>query len=265
MGAKYPPRKCKRGAPAWLVTFGDMMALLLTFFVLLLSFAQLDIVKFEEASGSLKDAFGIQRLQQINPMPTGETMIAVEFQQQIILIHLKDQLDSVLVNKVDSGEAEVLELDEGFLVRLANESLFKSGTVVLSDEAELMLQQIANLLVEAPNLIHIASHTDDQPATAKGGFPNNWALTAAQAAAVTAFFAEEGGVDPTRLQARAFAQFSPKDSNQTEAGRAHNRRIEIMISRVAQPSVVDPLMGSTRIIETSEPPPLGAVGNPAIP
>ena len=59
MAVDIPPEEAKEGAPEWMVTFADMMSLLLTFFVLLLSFSSIEIVKFKAMSGSMKDAFGL--------------------------------------------------------------------------------------------------------------------------------------------------------------------------------------------------------------
>ncbi|MBF0371403.1 MAG: flagellar motor protein MotB [Magnetococcales bacterium] len=221
-----------------MVTFGDMMALLLTFFVLLLSFAQLDRVKFEQAAGSMKDAFGVQRIQQVNPMPTGERMISVEFHQEIILVRLKERLEIVFQNTMDEGEVEMVEVDEGFLVRINNDKLFTQGpggTLRISKAMEPTLQEMATLLADIPNVVHITGHTDARPAKdKKPAFPNNWILTAYQAAAVVDFLAQKGGVDATRLEVRGLAEFHPKDTNETQEGQANNRRIEIMITRATQ-------------------------------
>jgi chemotaxis protein MotB len=249
MAKKCPP--CKKGAPGWMVTFGDMMALLLTFFVLLLSFAQLDIVKFEEASGSLKDAFGIQTLQQVNPMPTGETMMATDFQQQITLVHLKEKLDIILVNQTDNGEAEVIELENGFMVRLTNDMLFDDSLTVRK-AIKPKLQQIATLLADVPNMVFISGHTDNQPSDPNGNYPNNWAFSSALASSMVTFMAEEGGVDPSRMEARGLSEYSPVDSNETEEGRAKNRRIEVLISRETPPIGKSQFLESTDFIQAPE-------------
>lgn len=249
MAKKCPP--CKKGAPGWMVTFGDMMALLLTFFVLLLSFAQLDIVKFEEASGSLKDAFGIQTLQQVNPLPTGETMMATDFQQQIVLVHLKEKLQVILVNQTDNGEAEVIELENGFMVRLTHDLLFDDSLAV-RDAMKPKLQQVATLLAEVPNMVFVSGHTDNQPADPNGTYPNNWSLSSALASSMVTYFADEGGVDPARMQARGLAEYSPVESNETEEGRAKNRRIEVLISRETAPIEKTQFLESTDFIQAPQ-------------
>ncbi|MBF0145333.1 MAG: OmpA family protein [Magnetococcales bacterium] len=235
--SKCPP--CKKGAPAWLNTFADMMSLLLTFFILLLSFAQLDVVKFEEASGSIRDAFGVQRIQQINPLPTGEDLIATEFDQEIIIVQLLEKIEHVLVNQIDNGEAEVIELEQGFLVRLAGDTLFQPSSLKLRDPIKPTLQQVATLLAGVKNEIFVNGHTDNAPPPSDLPFASNWGYSAAMSAAIVQFLAENGGVDPVRLQARGLGQYSPRQTNDTDAGRAANRRIEIMVSRTTHPAVIE--------------------------
>ncbi|MBF0447991.1 MAG: flagellar motor protein MotB [Magnetococcales bacterium] len=246
MAKKCPP--CKKGAPGWMVTFGDMMALLLTFFVLLLSFAQLDIVKFEEASGSLKDAFGTQRIENIQPTPTGETVVDTSFQQQVVLVKLQEQLDFVLVNETDNGEAEVLELENGFMVRLSRDLLFDESLAV-KETIKPKLQQIATLLAEVPNMIFISGHTDNHPSDPNSIYPNNWSLSSAMASSMVSFFSTEGGVDPSRFQARGMAEYSPLNTDDSEEARAKNRRIEILISRETPTFEKSQILESTDFIQ----------------
>ena len=76
-----PPDEPKRGAPEWVVTFGDMMALLLCFFVLLLSFSTMELEKFKVVAGYIKEAFGVQTTTRHTEVPAGETVVAVEFHE----------------------------------------------------------------------------------------------------------------------------------------------------------------------------------------
>ena len=71
--------ECKKGLPAWMGTFADLMSLLMCFFVLLLSFAEMDVLKFKRLAGSMREAFGVQRLVNVNDVPTGTSIVALEF------------------------------------------------------------------------------------------------------------------------------------------------------------------------------------------
>ncbi|MGN7611571.1 flagellar motor protein MotB [Magnetococcales bacterium HHB-1] len=230
MSSKKCP-ECKKGAPRWMVTFGDMMALLLTFFVLLLSFAQLDIVKFEEVAGSLKDAFGIQRIEQVKQEPSGNDMMNETFNSELVLIHLMEKIHFVLRELIDNGEAEVLEMDEGFLIRLNSDGMFSKNSAHLHPDVRPRLTDIANHLKKGRNLIRVVGHTDSTPADPQSAFPNNWALSSAHAAAVTQFLITAADISPERFEARGRAEYSSVASNTTPQGRVKNRRVEILISR----------------------------------
>ena len=258
MANKCPPCKpCKKGAPGWMVTFGDMMALLLTFFVLLLSMSQFERVKFEKAVGSLKDTFGVQRVQQINAWPSGNTMVAIEFQQEIVLVRIKEKLELHLSSMIDNGEAELAETDEGFLIRINVSALFEPGTLKLHNDVKPQLQQIANLLAEMPNLVRVVGHTSNQPPPEDSVFLDNWTLSSAYAAAAVNFFSQEGGVDAQRLQARGMGQYSPLEDNETKEGRARNERLEILISRETLPTVAKALKEPPKIVEPGQAPSVG--------
>ncbi|MBF0622996.1 MAG: flagellar motor protein MotB [Magnetococcales bacterium] len=252
--AKKKCPECKEGggAPLWMVTFGDLMALLLTFFVLLLSFAQLEIVKFEQAAGSIKDAFGVQRIQQIDPSPTGEKMITTDFNQEIILVKIKEKLEFILVKMIDNGEAELIESEEGFTVRLGDDNMFTPDSMKIKPEMISVLEQIANQLIDIPNMVHITGHTDNQPANPYSPYPTSWAIGAGRAASVVAFL-EKQGIDPARLQARSNGSYAPIESNQTAQGRGRNRRIEVTISRETQPVTVNQFMETPHFIQTNAP------------
>lgn len=231
--SKCPP--CKKGAPGWLLTFGDMMSLLLTFFILLISMSTMDKVKFKDAAGSLKDAFGIQRIQQVIPLPTGENLIATEFQQELILVSLKEKLAVILENNTDAGEAELIALDEGFLLRMDRKRLLEPDSHKVRADAKPILLQMATLIKDLPNLVRVEGHTSDAPAPHP--YSSNWELSSFEAAAIVNFFATEGNIDPKKLQVRGMSQYVPVASNETKEGRAKNHRLEIMVSRETRPSV----------------------------
>ncbi|MEO5329383.1 MAG: flagellar motor protein MotB [Magnetococcus sp. THC-1_WYH] len=225
--AGCPP--CKKGAPAWLLTFGDLMSLLLTFFILLVSMSTIDKTRFKEASGSLKDAFGVQQVQLINALPSGESLIATEYQQEIILIQLKEKLQIILSKTRDPGDAELIETDEGFLMPISNNALFLPGTTKLSPSAKTMLLQMANLINGTPNLIRVEGHTGVESDPKQ--FPSSWDQSATEAAAVVRFLVGEGEVNPTKLQVRGMGHYFPKASSADVDDLEKNHRVEILISR----------------------------------
>ncbi|MEO5371906.1 MAG: OmpA family protein [Magnetococcus sp. DMHC-1] len=231
-----------------MMTFGDMMSLLLTFFVLLLSMAQLDIVKFKTAAGSLRNAFGVQTVEQINADPSGESLIATEFSQQIILVKLREKLEVLSRPMVDNGDAELMETEQGFSLQINDQALFTSGTLQIQPETEIVLLQIAASIADIPNLIRVTGHTDAQPPDPTGPFSTNWGVSGAKAAAVIDLMTVKGGIDPNRLQLRGMAEFEPAEnkkihplkSEKMRPSPLQNARVEIMISRETRPVYIKP-------------------------
>lgn len=249
MGDKCPA--CKKGAPLWVLTYGDMMSLLLCFFILLLSFATMSEPKFQSAAGSLKSAFGVQTVKQIMPTPTGETYIPMEFNVEIVLVQLRERIQLLMEKLIDNGEAEVVEEQEGFIVRFFVDANFQEGKFRLRPETEVLLMQIANQLNSVPNLVFVNGHTDNTPVDGSSIYPNNWLLSSVYAAAVAEVLAAKGGVDPTRLQVRGYGEFQPVSTNTTSEGRDRNRRVEVMVSRQTQASYSNPHVKAEVVSEGS--------------
>ena len=129
---------------------------------------------------------------------------------------------------IDSGALEVKIVDGRMVLNLTNDILFPSGSAALSPEGKETIQQVAEILTTMQDREYqIEGHTDDKPISSKQ-FPSNWELGSARALTVVKAL-EEGGMQPTSLSAASFAYYKPVGSNDTEQGRAENRRIEIVL------------------------------------
>ena len=129
----------EEGAPAWMVTFGDLMSLLLCFFILMLSFSEMDRNKYRVVSGSLKNAFGMQRKKPVFESPKGQKMVAKEFDQAIILIKVHDVVDSIRDEMEDEFQefkkyVEVSVEQNQVTIRLLGEATFDTGQAMLKKE-----------------------------------------------------------------------------------------------------------------------------------
>lgn len=141
---------------------------------------------------------------------------------------LVEQLES----EVRSGEVEIEELRGRLQVRALDQVLFDSGSAELEPRGREVLAKVAKQLAKVSDRrVRVEGHTDDVPiATAR--FPSNWELSVGRAATVARFLAEQG-VAPARLEAAGFGEFQPIASNADPAGRARNRRIEIVLAPLA--------------------------------
>jgi chemotaxis protein MotB len=224
----------EEGAPAWVVTFGDLMSLLLCFFVLLLSFSEMDRNKYRIVSGSMKNAFGIQRKKPVFESPKGQKMISREFDQAIVLVKIQDVVDPLL-NQLEEefqefkGAIEIAVEENEVTIRMMGEATFDTGRAELRKEFLPLLQKIGAVLNKTKGEIIIAGHTDNVPLSG-GMFKSNLGLSMARAGSVAEQLLKSTDIDPKRLSTMGFGEYRPLAPNDTEQGRQKNRRVEIIVS-----------------------------------
>ncbi len=218
------------GAPAWMATFSDMATLLLTFFILLLSFANMDIVKFRDAMGSIQQALGF--------MPTGTGMFQhtskpTEFEKPLATSALKNtnyliqqELQDMVKEHGLEKDVEIENTPRGVVLRVRGRIFFSSGTAELKPQAYPILEKIAQIMKRFPSRVSIEGHTDNLPVSG-GRYTSNWELSAARAYSALRFLMKKG-VDVKRINIAGFADTHPIASNNTEEGRAKNRRVEFV-------------------------------------
>lgn len=224
-----PPEEVKQGAPEWVVTFGDMMTLLLCFFVLLLSFSTMEEQRFKVLAGYLRDAFGVQSNKHYTGIPSGQTMVSTDFNppndnKEIIFESIVEMLKSLKL----SGEGIEANLDgEGTRLRIDGEFLFSPGSADLTPQADKLLDSLSVVLQGYGSKVVVEGHTDDRPIRSTR-FPSNWELSASRSGAVVRRL-ETFGMTSKDLSVAAYAHTVPLESNDTPQGRSKNRRVEILI------------------------------------
>jgi len=249
--------ECEPGAPAWLATFADLMSLLMCFFVLLLSFSEMDLQKYKQVAGSMKMAFGVQRVVKADTIPRGTSVIKQEFSpgkpNPSVMEVMKQQtdddsrdelrIDSPIPDKVQElldmvedrlskeiadETLEIVVYENSVMIRVREADAFPSGSAKLQPGFEPVLDKLQSLFDESTGRIIVSGHTDDVPISTSN-YPSNWVLSAARAASVVHYLSEIRMTDPARIEIRAFADTKPVAGNETPENRARNRRIEINI------------------------------------
>jgi chemotaxis protein MotB len=228
------PQEVEEGAPAWVVTFGDLMSLLLCFFVLLLSFSEMDRNKYRIVSGAMKNAFGIQRKKPVFESPRGQKMISKEFDQAIVLIKVQDIIDPIKQELEDDFQEfktsiEIAVEEEEITIRMMGEATFDTGRAVLKKNFAPLLLKIGEVLSKTKGEIIIAGHTDNIPLNG-GPYRSNLGLSMARAGSVAEYLLKSTSIDPKRLSTMGFGEYRPLESNDTEQGRQKNRRVEIIVT-----------------------------------
>jgi chemotaxis protein MotB len=225
----------EEGAPAWVVTFGDLMSLLLCFFVLMLSFSEMDRKKYKIISGSLAHAFGIQKKTPVFESPKGQKIIAKDFDQAIIVNKIEEKLVKPIVVEINKNFKEMKDLIEvdvegnQVAIRLMGETTFDLGKAEIRPQMLPLLVKIGALLKGTRGEIIIAGHTDNLPLRG-GPYKSNLGLSMARAASVADFFLKKSSIEPKRISTMGFGKHRPLATNDTKQGREKNRRVEIILT-----------------------------------
>ncbi len=225
----------EEGAPGWVVTFGDLMSLLLCFFVLMLSFSEMDRQKYRVVSGSLKNAFGIQRKVPVFESPKGQKMIAKEFDQAIILTKIEEALVDPIKMELETNftwlkdRVEIQLTENVVTIRMAGEATFDIGKAEIRPEFKPLLSKIGAALKKVNGEIIVAGHTDNVPLRG-GPYRSNLGLSIARAGAVAEFLLLQASIEPARISTMGFGEHRPVASNGSPAGRQKNRRVEIIVT-----------------------------------
>ncbi len=223
---KCPPP----GAPAWMATYGDMMTLLLTFFVLLLSFSSMQEAKFYRAIGALQGALGVLAHEQSSFQPISIPMPQLTNLKESEISEAMAELQEITTDMELSESIQLEILQTGMRITISDTLAFPPGSAHLRPLIYPILHKIADLVRGWPNDIRIVGHTDDSPIDTEE-FPSNWELSTDRALSILHYFEDEegGNLQGNRLQAIGRGEFEPKVPNTSRANRAKNRRVEIYI------------------------------------
>lgn len=230
MARKRVADEPKAGAPEWMATYGDMVTLLLVFFVLLFSFANLDVQKFKAIAVSMNGSLGVLdsgatvNMESLvgsfpNDSPTEENE---EFKK------LYGEMNEY-IKENNLAESITLRLDErGLLVRFTDNVLFDSGKADMESKAREIINKVAEIIKQNDNSVRVEGHTDNVPISTSR-FPSNWELSTTRAVNVVKYLIEENGIEAKRLSASGYADQHPVDDNNTIEGRRNNRRVDMVI------------------------------------
>jgi len=233
--AKKCKCECPECMPEWLATFGDLMSLLLCFFVLLLSMATMDAKKVKEAIGSLAGALSVLEGGTQTEISRNRIQKATPVEQQDETADAVNRMSSAVVEynevaKSGSGPAVSLEEgEEGFLIRLPADISFKAGSAVIENQDSILfLKRLALIIKTLPNdvEVQVRGFTDNVPPPKNSIYQDNWELSTARAVSVVKELIKIG-VNPKRLGAAGYSQYRPITTNATPQGRAKNRRVDI--------------------------------------
>ncbi len=216
-------------APGWMCTYGDIMTLLLTFFVLLISFSSVQEAKFKQAIASFQEALGI--LPHDRSIMEFEQIPAVKMGPPIPPEEIIKRIRNSIYMAGLKGEATVSETREGIRITIQSPILFDSGSADLMPDALPVLDELIKILRETPNVVVVEGHTDNVPIHTPS-FESNWELSTARAISVAKYLFQKGSLPAERFSVAGYGEYHPIKTNDTPEGKQKNRRVEILLKNI---------------------------------
>lgn len=242
-------KSASTGGPApWIVTYSDLMSLLLTFFILLYSFSTVDAEKFKNITEQLQLALTGEGRASV--FDGGTEQIASPLDDEIFA---EDEMPEDGLQDNDPGQTLPEELQEmferisgyireqgmeadvrvlmdrsGIYVEIKDAILFDMGSADLKPSGIELMGKLEGVINDFDNELVVEGHTDNIPINTRE-FPSNWELSTARALSVLRYLEEEHSIDPTRLSARGYGEHAPLVSNNSSRNRAKNRRVNLLI------------------------------------
>ena len=234
----------EEGSNAWVVTFADIMTLVLVFFILLYALSDFNDESFHEmisnvmvfdGEGNQISVIDYAAKQGRNPEPLKavEDMLGLNPSQHVIE-NLKPaivaEMESMIDNTDLSDSVELAFDGDQVNLQIDGRFLFESGKADLKDSALIIFANLGQLFRQyADYRIAIRGHTDDRDIETIQ-FPSNWELSAVRATTVLRYFIQRG-IDPERMTATGYADFIPLVENDSAENRARNRRVEFVLEK----------------------------------
>ncbi len=235
MARKQKTPAAAPGAPLFMATYGDMVTLILCFFVLLFAMSSIDSQKFRKALISLQGSLGplkggvtVENTPE-QPNISGEDGVDAGSAERYELDtqHVAHTINSYLRSQGLEKSVQVTVNQRGVSVSISDQFLFNSGSAELKVEGQRALYKIAVLVRDQVPAVSVEGHTDSVPLSG-GMYRDNWGLSAARAAVVASYLESAGGITPLRLQAVGFASNHPVVPNDSPEHMALNRRVDIV-------------------------------------
>jgi len=229
----------------WLLTYADLITLLLGLFVILYAMSQVDKTKYQDFVSALTQQFGSKMVLAghkgitFQPAPRkGRAQANKKGADE------SNKLAALLKQEITAGEVVIKATSEGISINLLDYLLFETGKANIRPEALVTLNKISAFLDSIPNKIRVEGHTDNVPINTPQ-FPSNWHLSIARSMN-TGYYVIQRGISPERLSISGYSEYRPVAPNDTPENRSKNRRVEIVILNEPAKTI--------QIIDTSDAP-----------
>lgn len=220
----------------WLLTYADMITLLLALFIVMFAMSEISVKKMEELSKSLSNAFHSGGGNDMALPPASKDLLTgagALLPEQQRMLELQEKIEQEVMAKHGAATAAGVTTSltqRGLVVSLSNSAFFGAGEAELRGEAEAVLRTVAAFLKGTGRHIMIEGHTDNTPIRTSR-YPSNWELSTARATTVVRWLIERYNFQPRRLSAAGYGEYYPMVPNNTPDNQAKNRRVDLVILR----------------------------------
>jgi chemotaxis protein MotB len=219
----------------WLITYADLITLLLAFFIMMYVFSKKDAQKYEEVVGHLKTIFtgGARSPGQgkdVGSVPFDLPIKTVQGINAEVQKGLENELKTLVAADLRQKNISVFADERGIIIRILDRAFFDEGKADLKETAKSALDKIVPVMKTVSNHVRIEGHTDNIPINTHE-FKSNWELSVRRATEVVRYLIERYDFSPERISAAGYAEQRPVVPNNGAENRALNRRIEIIITK----------------------------------
>lgn len=251
----------------WLISYADFITLLFAFFVVMYAISSVNRGKYQMLTSSLVTAFGTEKEAQdalnahngnalgLQTTPKGDSFIkpfpaipkknTPSQQQQEEMNKMAYQLNQAMQALVKTSQVKVIQTNQGLRIDIDSSLLFLPGSAEIEPSGVAPLVEVSTVMRKQPHMVQVEGHTDNNPIHNEK-FYSNWELSALRASSVVRMFASLG-IPEKRLSAIGYGDVRPVESNATEAGRAKNRRVSVMVLFEQPQDEVELPAGSTPV------------------
>jgi chemotaxis protein MotB len=215
------------GMMRWLLTYADMITLMLALFIILFSMSTISAVKVQRFARAV--AGGFDNIWSVNQPPDGGTNGDQMMDSSSTVPAVEKQLQQYVAKNHLQNQVQVHMDRRGLVITLlSDKSYYDSGSAQLRPQTMAILDEISKFLKQNENLIRVEGNTDNVP-IATASYPTNWELSTARAVNVVRYLHEHDAISPTRLSAAGYGEFHPRTTNATDESRQQNRRVDVVL------------------------------------
>ncbi len=216
----------------WLLTYSDLITLLMIFFVVLYAGSNINASKYKALSDSFKVALGGGKsiIGNDNSPDISENTppINTKVSEEKSFENLKKSVDNYIENSNLKFNVSTAIEERGLVISLKDSLIFDSGKANIKPESKVKLVELGRILSGMDNYMRVEGHTDNIPIN-NNEFKSNWQLSVIRATNVTEMLIDKCNISPKRLSAVGYGEYRPIGDNKTEQGRSKNRRVDLII------------------------------------